>query len=294
MLLGAIVDVDKVLAAKKEKDFKNIVGLRELIESLRENGIEVVEGSALSAKEILEKIKKMRVSVEECIVISDSAKGVNEASKLGIPVIGFLTEDSEGWELSKADMLIEGFEEIDNIFVKRVYERAHHIPWIIAETPNCIIRESVLEDLEYFFEIYTGEGMEYVEPLADYKTEQEKLQAYIKNRYPFYEYGMWTVVDKQSGKVIGRAGIEEREINGEEKTEFGYMLHYLYRRRGIGTEICQAILAYAKSTLYMEEIHAYTHPKNLPSQKLLNKLGFWFCGEVNNGGTKLSCFYKKL
>lgn len=162
------------------------------------------------------------------------------------------------------------------------------------ETARCIVRESVLEDLEKFYDIYNSQGMEYIEPLADYETEKEKLQSYIKIRYPFYGYGMWTVLDKESGKVIGRAGIEERVVDGEEKTELGYMLHYLYRRNGIGTEICQAILDYAKTTLYMEEIHAFTHLENVISQKLLTKLGFQFCGEAIYKGTEVKNYYKNL
>lgn len=162
------------------------------------------------------------------------------------------------------------------------------------ETSRCIVRESVLEDLEKFYDIYNSEGMEYIEPLTYHETEKEKLQSYIESRYPFYEYGMWTVLDKESGEVIGRAGIEERVVDGEEKTELGYMLHYLYRRNGIGTEICQAILDYAKTTLYMEEIHAFTHPENITSQKLLIKLGFQYCGEVMYQGDDVKHYRKNL
>ena len=162
------------------------------------------------------------------------------------------------------------------------------------ETSRCIVRESVLEDLEEFYDIYDSKGMEYIESLSDYETEREKLRAYIRTRYPFYEYGMWTVLDKESGKVIGRAGIEERVVNGEEKKELGYMLHYLYRRNGIGTEICQAILDYAKTILYMEEIHAFTHPKNIISQKLLIKLGFQYCGKAMYQGDYVKHYCKDL
>lgn len=137
-----------------------------------------------------------------------------------------------------------------------------------------------MEDLEEFYTLYASPGMEFIEPLADYETEQEKLWSYIHNRYPFYGYGMWTVEDKKTGKVIGRAGLEEREIDGVEYTEIGYMLHHLYRRNGIGFEICQGILEYAKNTLYIEEIHAYTNKENTESRKLLQKLGFCEEGQV--------------
>lgn len=151
-----------------------------------------------------------------------------------------------------------------------------------------------MEDLQEFYKMHNSPGMEYVEPLGDCKTEQEKLWSYIHNRYPFYGYGLWTVLDKATGKVIGRAGLEEREIDGVEYIELGYMLHHLYRRNGIGTEICQAILGYAKNILYIEEIHAVTHSENIISQKLLIKLGFQYCGEIMYQEDDMKHYCKKL
>ena len=149
-----------------------------------------------------------------------------------------------------------------------------------------------MEDLEKFYQLYKGPGMEFMEPLKDYGIEQEKLWSYIRNRYPFYGYGMWTVEDKETGQVIGRAGLEEREIDGEEYTELGYMIHHLYRRNGIGLEICQAILEYAKHTLYIEEIHAFAHENNVASKKLLEKLRFEFCEKVLDKNGVL-CHYRR-
>lgn len=293
MLRGVIFGVDGINMESGQR-YGEVAGIGELVESLNDNGVKVAVVSPLSEMEILKTLEESEVSVEECIMITDSEDGVNISCGMDIPVIGFLPQGSVGGDFSKAVILIEGFEEVDYAFVNRAYERVHHIPWKIAETSRCIIRESALEDLEKFYEIYDGEGMEYIEPLSDYKTEQEKLRAYIEYRYPFYEYGMWTVLDKQSGKVIGRAGIEEREIGGEEKTELGYVLHHLYRRKGIGAEICQAILEYAKSALYMEEIHAFTHIENTISQKLLFHLGFRFCEDTASRAVNLEHYYKKL
>lgn len=150
-----------------------------------------------------------------------------------------------------------------------------------------------MEDLEEFYQLYGSPGMEFIEPLEDYETEQEKLWSYIHNRYPFYGYGMWTVEDKKTGKVIGRAGLEEREIDGVEYTEIGYMLHHLYRKNGIGYEICQAILEYAKNTLYIEEIHAVTHLDNVVSMQVLEHLGFEGGGVTECDGERRQ-HYKKV
>ena len=134
------------------------------------------------------------------------------------------------------------------------------------------------------------EGKEYLDSLESY----EQFCDYIRYRYPFYEYGMWTVLDKGTGQVIGRAGIEERQIGGKAYTELGYVMHCSYRRKGIGFEICQAILDYAKFALYMEEIHAFIHLDNEASEKLLEKLGFQLYREVKYKEMSLKHYYKKL
>lgn len=122
----------------------------------------------------------------------------------------------------------------------------------------------------------------------------EQFCHYIVHRYPFYGYGMWIILDKVTGKVIGRAGLEEREIEGEVYTELGYVLHPSYQGKGIAFEICQEILSYAQHGLYMEEIYGFTHLDNIASQRLLRKLGFEFQGEKWSGGIRLKCYYKKL
>lgn len=57
---------------------------------------------------------------------------------------------------------------------------------------------------------------DFVEPLYDYETELEYQKAYIENMYGFYEYGMWLVFLKETGRLIGRAGLEHDEM--------GYMI----------------------------------------------------------------------
>lgn len=132
------------------------------------------------------------------------------------------------------------------------------------------MRESIAQDYESFSSIYSMEGMEYVEPLESY----EQFLSYLVNRYPFYGYGMWTITEKETGRVIGRAGLEEREVEGSVYTELGYLLSEGMRGRGIAYQVGKAILDYAKEVLYIEEIHVFIHPKNTPSKKLAEKLGF--------------------
>lgn len=111
-----------------------------------------------------------------------------------------------------ADMVVEGFEEVDMTFLQRVYERHFNIPWTILETERCIVRELELSDLDDLFFMYAEPGMtDYMEGLYEYEEELEYQKAYIENMYRFYGYGMWLVFEKKTGTLIGRAGVEHRE-----------------------------------------------------------------------------------
>lgn len=142
------------------------------------------------------------------------------------------SEDAEATEsIPSVDMYAEGLEEVDFTFLNHIYERHHNIPWTILETERCSVREFSMDYLDELFEMYAGDGMtDYMEPLFDYEQEKEYQQAYIEHMYRFYGYGMWIVCDKQTGHLIGRAGIEHREeLDGE--LELGYAIAVPYQNQ---------------------------------------------------------------
>lgn len=174
------------------------------------------------------------------------------------------------------DMYVEGFEEVDLIFLQHVYERHHHIPWTILETKRCIVKEFSMEYLDALFELYDGEGMtDYMEPLYPYEQEKEYQQAYIDNMYAFYGYGMWIVCEKETGRLIGRVGVEHREELGGE-LELGYAIGIPYQRQGYATEVCEAVLTYTKEELGMPSVCCLIDEGNVISEHLAAKLGFSF------------------
>lgn len=64
--------------------------------------------------------------------------------------------------------------------------------------------------------------------------------------YGFFEHGLWLVIRKEDNKVIGRAGIENREIDGELQKELGYLIGKPWQGKGYAAEACLAILDYVK------------------------------------------------
>lgn len=206
------------------------------------------------------------------LLIAASQKLLDLAEEKNIPTIGYQPAGSD--QFLHADMIAEGFEDADFTFFQRVYERHFHIPWTILETERCIVRELALSDLDALFAMYEEPGMtDYMEPLYEYETEREYQKAYIENMYEFYGYGMWLVFEKETGSLIGRAGIEQRE-ELDDGQELGYAIRPAKQGCGYAYEVCQAILSYAKCELGITRLHCLIQKENTRSMKLAEKLGF--------------------
>ncbi len=170
---------------------------------------------------------------------------------------------------------VESLAELDIEYLERVRRRYNHIPWDIGETDRCLIRELSLSDLPALYELYDKPGMtDFVEPLYDYETELEYQKAYIENMYGFYEYGMWLVFSKETGKLIGRAGLEHNEM--------GYMIAPEFQNQGYATEVCRFIIDYARKNTDFEELYCRIDEKNVASVRLAKRLGFVRNGQIGN------------
>ena len=193
----------------------------------------------------------------------------------GVATMAYLNLEIPNQSYFGVDMLVEGFDEVDVDFLEKVWQRHHRIPWTILETERCVIRELTLDDLDALFELYgDGEIDKYTDPLYPYEEEKEFQRAYIENMYRYFGYGLWLVFSKETGELVGRAGLEHREYHEEIELELGYIIGKKYQGQGYATEVCEAILDYAKENTGFERINALIEDGNIASEKLSEKLGF--------------------
>ena len=222
------------------------------------------------------------VSIQECIddadagalYITDNPTIYNQLSGNGFPVIVYMHDGNREMDFSYAEYLIEDIGEIEYESLKLGYMRLTGQPWTILETDRCIIRESTVADVDSFYEIYSEPSItKYMENLyRDRDEEVEYIKDYIKKVYSFYGYGMWTVLEKNSQKVIGRAGISWRE--GYDIPELGFVIAVPFQRQGYAYEVCQAILKYGHEELGFNSFQVLIMDGNEISKALCEKLGF--------------------
>ena len=220
-------------------------------------------------KEVLQKEKN------HTLLIAATDTTIALGKELGIATMAYANPEFPHQTYSGVNMLVEGFEEVDVDFLEKVYQRYHHIPWTILETKRCMVRELTLEDLDDLFVLYRDEEIcRYTDALHAYEEEKELQRAYIENMYRYFGYGLWLVFFKETGELIGRAGLEHREYHDEIELDLGYVIGTSYQRQGFATEVCEAIIEYAKENTGFERINVLIKDENLASKKLAQKLGF--------------------
>ncbi len=221
-------------------------------------------------------IKREELPGQESLIVTDLPWLAGQCLERGWYVAALYHERNRGAGFPAVRYGIEDVFALEYRSYEEAYRRLAGLPWDILETKRLKVRESTLSDVEDFYRIYTEPSItRYMEDLFPQKeAELAYMKAYIDQIYGFYGYGLWTVVLKENGRVIGRAGLSVRE--GYELPELGFVIEAAYQRQGYGLEVCGAILKYAGEELFFEKVQALVKEENLVSKSLLARLGFIF------------------
>lgn len=190
------------------------------------------------------------------------------------PVLIYLHPGNQGEDFADARYALEDPAEVEPEYLERVYRRCHDLPWEILTTERCWLRETVEADVDKFWKMYQAPGItRYTERLfPTLEAERGYVREYRRRIYPFYEFGVWTVLDRSSGDVVGRAGLSVRE--GYHLPELGFVIGEAWQGRGLATEVCRGILEYAREQLGFAQVQVLVHEENAASLHLCRKLGF--------------------
>lgn len=233
---------------------------------------------------------------ETTLLLAGSAATLALAAGTPMATIGYGQLAEETAAGCGADIIVEGFDEVDVQFLDRIMKRAQGLPWITVVTGRCYLREMTLDDLDDLFALYAQPGItDYTEPLYERPQEEQYTRDYIENMYRFYGYGMWLVCDRESGALIGRAGFSHQDLGDEIVLEMGYIIGVPWQRQGYATEVCEKLLAFARTNLAdFGTINCFVEPGNTASHGLMGKLAFDRAGTVTIGGKRMIRYEKAL
>ena len=145
----------------------------------------------------------------------------------------------------------------------------------VIETERLILRAWRPEDRAPFLAINQDpKVMEFLRAPWGAQDLEEFIERMEKQNSQFH-YMAWAVELKSTGNLIGSIGLHnvQFEAHFTPAVEILWRLGSAYWGQGLASEGANATLEYGFKTLHLPEIVAFTVPKNLRSQRVMDKIG---------------------
>jgi ribosomal-protein-alanine N-acetyltransferase len=158
-----------------------------------------------------------------------------------------------------------------------IYRLFSHIPTL--ETDRLILRGMRVSDASDMYEYARRPSVtEYLtwEPHASVEETREYL-TYVGQRYRTGDFYDWSVVDKETGRMIGTCGFTSFNCPAD-SAEIGYVLNPAFQGRGLATEAVRRVLEFGFTELSLHRIEAHFIQGNDASRRLMERVGMQFEG----------------
>jgi RimJ/RimL family protein N-acetyltransferase len=144
---------------------------------------------------------------------------------------------------------------------------------MILETERLILREMTQADFPLLCKHLQDAEVMYAYEHAFSDTEvQEGIDKQIQ-RYKEDGFGVWAVILKDNGELIGQCGLSMQPFADREVLEIGYIFQKAYWRKGYATEAATACKKYAFDVLNSDEVFSIIRDTNTASQNVAKRIG---------------------
>ena len=144
---------------------------------------------------------------------------------------------------------------------------------MLLETERLSLRRLTQDDFEALRLILQDPEVMYAYEGALSATEVREWLDRQLARYEMWDFGLWAVVLKESGQVIGQCGLTMQPWKDREVLEIGYLFQRAQWHQGYATEAARRCKEYAFQELDAEEVCSIIRNTNLPSQRVALRNG---------------------
>ena len=144
------------------------------------------------------------------------------------------------------------------------------------ETERLAFRKCTLDDLDDLTLLFS-----HAETMQGYRgarTPEQTLE-WLNETMDTWEspgYGYWMLDLKETGEIVGTAGLHEYTVDGVAEVEAGYVLHVDHWGSGLGAEAAGLCYDYAINTLGLSRVITLIDPRNSASIYLAEKHGLTY------------------
>ena len=154
---------------------------------------------------------------------------------------------------------------------------------LTLETERLLLRPMQATDIDALHLIFTDPKV-----MASFGGElfsRDQMQRWLARNLDHqnqYGYGLFSVILKESGELIGDCGLEQME--SEDAAELGYDFRSHYWHQGYATEAACAVRDYAFDILQLPQLISLIRVGNLASRRVAEKVGMTLAEEFSRYG----------
>ena len=157
----------------------------------------------------------------------------------------------------------------------------------VIETPRLWLRTMQADDFDALLEVFTDPKV-----MASFGGElftPAQMQAWLNRNLEHqaeFGYGLFSVIRKADGLLIGDCGLEQMVIEGHPAAELGYDLRSDVWNQGFATEAACAVRDYAFTVLLLPQLISLIRMGNLASKRVAEKVGMRQTAELARYGVR--------
>lgn len=156
----------------------------------------------------------------------------------------------------------------------------------VIETPRLLLRPMRLEDVDDLLRLFADPAV-----MAAFESDpfdRPRMERWVRRNLAHqarYGYGLFSIVLKADGTLLGDCGLEHLE-DGTGEVELGYDLRRDYWNRGLATEAAAAVRDHAFRVLELPRLISLIRQGNGASRRVAEKIGMRHEADVERDGRR--------
>lgn len=144
---------------------------------------------------------------------------------------------------------------------------------MILETERLMLREMGEQDIPDLKEILQNPRVMYAYEHDFTDEDVREWLARQQKRYREYGFGLWAIILKSTGEMIGQAGLTMQPYREQQVLEIGYLLKESFWHCGYAGEAAAGCKQYAFEVLKKDKVYSVIKSDNTASQRVAKSIG---------------------
>ena len=148
----------------------------------------------------------------------------------------------------------------------------------ILETERLLLREFKEDDFNDLCLMLCDREVMYA---YEHAFSLQEARAWLEKQFARYQndgIGLWAVILKETGELIGQCGLTLQETPEKTVTEIGYLFRREYWHNGYAIEAADACKKYAFNVLGVNEVYSIIRDNNFASRRVAERNGMQIVG----------------